>query len=352
MATFNLPDLGEGLHEAEIVAWHVSAGDHVTSGQPLVSVETDKAVVEIPSPQSGRIENIVGGPGDVIEVGDPLVAFAEAEAADSGTVVGAIPDADRPSRIKAPPAVRALAARLGVELSSVSPSGPDGTVTRPDVEAAAEGGGHPTEPLRGMRRAMARRMAEAHAEVVPATVTAEADVENWPADADVMVRLIRAIVSAAGTEPALNAWYDSHAGERHIHDHIDLGIAMDTADGLIVPVLRDAGGRDAADLRRTLDVVEAAAEARAVPQAELRGQTFTLSNFGALGGRFAALVLTPPQVGILGAGRIAQRVVAHEGAPAVRRVLPLSLTFDHRVVTGGEATRFLMAAVADLEMEA
>ena len=351
MAGFNLPDLGEGLHEAEIVAWHVSAGEHVTTGHPLVSVETDKAVVEIPSPQSGRIEKLFGAPGDVIEVGDPLVEFAEAEAADSGTVVGTIPDAARPVGIKAPPAVRALATRLGVTLSSVMPTGPGGTVTRADVEAAAEGDGRPTEPLRGMRRAMARRMAEAYAEVAPATATGEADVDDWPADTDVTVRLIRAMVAGCKAEPALNVWYDSHAGERHLHDHVDLGIAVDTADGLIVPVLRDVGGRDTADLRRGLAALEAAVEARSVPPAELRGQTITLSNFGSIGGRFASLALLPPQVAILGAGRIAPRVVPYDGAPAIRRILPLSLTFDHRVVTGGEAARFLMAAVAELEKE-
>ncbi len=163
------------------------------------------------------------------------------------------------------------------------------------------------------------------------------------------MRLIRAIVAGCQAEPALNAWYFGDAEERQLHERVDLGIAMDTEDGLFVPVLRNVDERDAADLRRGLEAMKTDVERRSVPLDELRGQTITLSNFGMYGGRHAALVVLPPQVAILGAGRRQDRVVAIDGEPAVCSVLPLSLTFDHRVVTGGEASRFLAAVIADLE---
>lgn len=192
-------------------------------------------------------------------------------------------------------------------------------------------------------------MARAHAEVVPATVTEEADIHGWTPGSDTTLRLVRAIVAGCRAEPALNAWFLGMEQGRRLHDKVDLGIAMDTEEGLFVPVLRDVGARETADLRRGLERMKADVRARRVPPEELRGQTFTLSNFGMFGGRHAALVVLPPQVAILGAGRIAERAVAHRGQVAARRVLPLSLTFEHRAVMGGEASRFLAAVVADLE---
>jgi 2-oxoisovalerate dehydrogenase E2 component (dihydrolipoyl transacylase) len=364
MTTFNLPDLGEGLQDAEIVAWHVGVGDHVVADQPLVSVETDNAVVEVPSPQAGRIARLFGAPGDIVKIGAPMVEFESAAAADKGTVVGTIEEEAKPKRaavaprstspggrVKATPAVRALAQRLGVDLAIVAASGPDDAILASDVEraAAALAGTGPLDPLRGVRRAMALNMERAHAEVVPATVTEEADIHDWPLASDVTLRLVRAIVAACGAEPALNAWFLGRDRGRHLHEKVDLGIAMDTPDGLFVPVLRDVGGREAADLRRGLDRMKADVRARSVPAEELRGQTITLSNFGMFGGRHAALVVLPPQVAILGAGRISERAVVQRGWVAARRVLPLSLTFDHRAVMGGEASRFLAAVVGDLE---
>jgi 2-oxoisovalerate dehydrogenase E2 component (dihydrolipoyl transacylase) len=364
MRQFILPDLGEGLEEAEIVTWHVNEGDRVVVDQPLVSVETDKAVVEVPSPRSGRIARLFGGKGDLIKVGAPLVEFAEdGQDQDTGTVVGELGHSETAAReaeapavtpartIQVLPAVRALARKLDVDLNLVQATGPGGTITRADVERAAkslaEAG--PAEPLRGMRRAMAQRMAAAHAEVVRTTVTDEADIDGWQKGEDVTIRVVRAIAAACRAEPSLNAWYNAGAGERRLIKRVDIGIAVDTEGGLIVPVLRNVGERDARDLRAGLDRLRADAAARAIPPEELRGATITLSNFGMIGGRFANLIVVPPQVAIVGAGRIDQRVLVHNGAPAARRVLPLSLTVDHRVVTGGEAARFLVALKADLE---
>lgn len=364
MSTFKLPDLGEGLHEAEIVSWHVEPGAHVVADQPLVSVETDKAVVEIPAPHAGRVVRLHAQPGQVVKTGEPLVEFDSAAPVDAGGIVGELAreatrideaasvDTGAPVRVKATPAVRAMARKLGVDLATVDATGPDGAITAADVERVAQSlsAMAPPEPLRGVRRVMAQRMAQSHAEVVPTSISDEADVEDWGPDTDVTVRLIRAIAVACAAEPALNVWYDSREGSRRLHRQVDLGIAVHTDDGLFVPVMRDIGGRSADDLRLGLEAMKRDVAARQIPAEELRGATITLSNFGLFGaGRFAALVVMPPQVAIVGAGRITPRVVAHQGAPAVRRLMPISLTFDHRVVNGGEAARFLGALIADLQ---
>lgn len=354
MKTFALPDLGEGLQEAELVAWHVAEGDHVVADQPLVSVETEKAVVEVPSPRAGRIARLLAKPGERIKVGTPIVGFEEGAAPDHGTVVGDLaekqPTVPPPGRVLASPAVRALARERGVDLTAVAGSGPQGAVSEADVVRAAAGDGSAAGgPLVGVRRAMALSMARARAEVVPATLWDQADVEAWwAADADVSVRLIRAISGAAAAAPALNAHYDGANMARKLLPRIDLGIAVDTEEGLIVPVLRDIRSRGETRLRRDLDALKAATRARKVAPADLRGATITLSNFGTLAGRQAALVVLPPQVAIVGAGRIFTQAVPADGR-AFHHMLPLSLTFDHRVVTGAEAARFAATMIEDLE---
>ena len=170
----------------------------------------------------------------------------------------------------------------------------------------------------------------------------------WPQNHDLMLRLIRAIVAACKVEPSLNAWFDAHALGRRMLSQIDLGIAVDTEDGLFVPVLRDVGNRGPQDLRGGLERLRADVKARTIPPEEMRGYTFILSNFGTFGGRYANPIVQPPTVAILGAGRIRDEIVPAGGSPAINPVLPLSLTFDHRAVTGGEATRFLAAVIADL----
>jgi len=195
-------------------------------------------------------------------------------------------------------------------------------------------------------------MTASHSEIVAATVTDEADIDDWRQGEDITIRLARATAAACKAEPALNAWYDSGTRERRLLERVDLGIAVDTEGGLIVPVLRNVAERSVSDLRAGLERLRADATARSIPPEELRGATITLSNFGMIGGRFANLIIVPPQAAIIGAGRISQQVVAYRGQPAVRRVLPLSLTFDHRVVTGGEAARFLVALKRDLERTA
>jgi len=360
---FTLPDLGEGLHEAEIVAWHVAVGDRVVADQPLLSVETDKAIVEVPSPQSGHVAALHGNPGDVVEVGSPLVEFAEGAAPDRKAIVGdleragaaaatmraAAPRHGTASGIRAAPATRRLAAELGIDLTAVTGTGPDGTIMPADVRAAGSPRMPGAERLRGVRRAMFKSMTRAGREVVAATVTDEADVAAWPEGTDVTIRLIRAVTAACQASPSLNVWFDAESETRTLHSRVDLAIAVETDDGLFAPVLRDAASRDESSLREALEQLKRDVAARSIPRASLTGATVTLSNFGMIRGRFAELVVVPPQVAILGAGRIVPRVVALNDSPVVHRLLPLSLTFDHRVVSGVEAMRFLSAAIEVLE---
>jgi pyruvate dehydrogenase E2 component (dihydrolipoamide acetyltransferase) len=446
--TFLLPDLGEGLPDATIVEWLAREGEVVMLDAPLVSMETAKAVVEVPSPFSGRLVRLHGQAGDVIETGKPLAEFeidpslpqraaghdtghahghapakpaapapaatpvaapaaaptpsaaAAAARADQGSVVGAMEASDRvggdalvaTSGVKAMPVVRALAKKLGVDLARVRPSGPDGVVTLQDVKAAAAAGpaeagpapaaaaastspapaaaparttlsaaGRPIrttppsvsasgqpEQLKGVRRNMARVMAEAHAQVVPTTLVDDADIHAWAPGTDVTVRLVRAIVAACRAVPALNAWFDGANLTRTLHPRVDLGIAVDTDDGLFVPALRNADMLDAAGIRAGIERLRAQVADRSIPASELTGYTISLSNFGMFAGRYATPVVVPPCVAIVGAGRLRHQVVPVMGGIETHRVIPISLTFDHRAATGGEAARFLRALLDDL----
>ena len=361
MTVFKLPDLGEGLQEAEIVAWHVSEGDHVITDQPLVSVETDKAVVEVPTPFSGTISQIIAKEGEVIAIGGPLVDIATGAAEDAGAIVGELakraaresattkpgPDGtvSKAPRENVTPAVRKLARDKGVDIATLTGSGPGGAILSSDVRVA-QSSLISGEPMRGVRRSMAQAMARSRDSVVPATVTDRADIHLWSTAENPTLRLVQAIVVACAVEPALNVWFDGE--RRQVHNHVDLAIAVDTPDGLFAPVLRAVDTQT--DLSTRISELKTDVEARRLSPDQLRGATITLSNFGTLGGEFAQLVVTPLQVAILGAGRIRDACLAENGQPVVRRVLPLSLTFDHRVVTGGEAARFLSAVRADLEL--
>jgi pyruvate dehydrogenase E2 component (dihydrolipoamide acetyltransferase) len=366
MSTFTLPDLGEGLQEAEVVSWHVTEGDHVVIDQPLVSVETEKAVVEIPSPKAGHIARLLAQPGERVKVGAPLLAFEDGPHAETGTVVGelATPKAapaggppvewpGTPGAVRASPAVRARAHALGVDLSSIRPTGPGGTITIAAVETAADEVSTATNtPLRGARQTMARNMARAWREVAHATLHDEAEVGTWSRPQDVTARLIRAIIAGCAAEPLLNASFNADSSSLRANATVDLGLAIDSPDGLFVPVLRDVASSDAPDWRRRIDAAKHGIRDRSLPPADLRGATITLSNFGTIAGLHAALIVMPPQVAILGAGRISGSTELTDGRLSRRRALPLSLTFDHRAVTGGEAARFLRAVIVDLECPA
>ncbi len=398
MSTFKLPDLGEGLAEAEIIEWHVSVGDHVRVDQPMVSVETAKAVVEVPAPFSGIVTALRAAPGDIVPTGAPLIEF------DSGTVVGSMPAASeeefvelglvggahrqKSQRALAVPAARALAKSLGVDLSTVQGGGRAGLITiddvlrHADIPAAAKGasatngassssgafpsnGSSPSpaaraiaaagpadgtvEPLRGMRRAMAQSMSQSRDQVAGSTVCDDADIHEWSQRGDYMLRLMRAMICAWRAEPALNAWYDPVTQSRFLVAHIDLGIAVDTPGGLIVPVVRSIEKKSPDELRAAIALQKEAAHRRSTDPSDLRDFTLMLSNFGTLAGRYGIPRVVPPAVAILGAGKVREDAVVVGDAVRAHRRMPLSLSFDHRCITGGEACRFLAAVITDLE---
>jgi 2-oxoisovalerate dehydrogenase E2 component (dihydrolipoyl transacylase) len=381
MGTFRLPDLGEGLAEAEILAWHVKPGDQVLADQPMISVETAKSVVEVPVPYAGTIMKLHGSVGDIVATGAPLIDF------DSGTVVGSMPvttetelvesavaavsRGNGAARPRALPVARAAARHLGLDLAGIRGNGHGGTITLDDVLAhanparspgAADGTldhavpppelppGAAWEPLRGLRRAMARSMSASQAEVPLATVCDDADVHGWSKPGDYMLRLVRALIGAWRIEPALNAWYDAASNARVLFDHIDLAIAVDTPQGLIVPVVRHIENKTPEELKAAVAAQKSAAHQRSIPPEDLRGFTLMLSNFGTLAGRYGIPIVVPPAVAILGAGKVRTDAVAVGGTVAAHRRMPLSLSFDHRCITGGEACRFLAAVIADLEI--
>jgi 2-oxoisovalerate dehydrogenase E2 component (dihydrolipoyl transacylase) len=368
MTQFRLPDLGEGLCEAEIVAWHVADGDHVVVDQPLVAVETEKAVVEIPSPRSGHVAKLLVRVGEHVQVGGALLEFAEGPEAAVGTVEGepakpAAPPAPHHAQmgsagaVHATPVVRSRARELGVDLAQVTPTGPGGTATLADVEAAtaasravkaADTENMAAKPLRGARRAMAIGMGRAWRDVVHASLYDDVDVDAWPPTEDVTARLIRAVIAGCRAQPLLNSSFDAATLSLRENPDIDLGLAIDSPEGLFVPVLRDVGRSSREDWRRSVDAMKRRVEQRNCAPADLRNPTITLSNFGTIAGGHAALIVMPPQVAIIGAGRITGSSVRNEDALARHRTLPISLTFDHRAVTGGEAARFLQALLADL----
>jgi pyruvate dehydrogenase E2 component (dihydrolipoamide acetyltransferase) len=407
MSTFYLPDLGEGLPDAEIVEWLVKEGDEIKLDQPMVSMETAKAVVEVPSPFTGRIVKLHGQAGDIIQTGAALadfeVAGSSADAApaaankapdksadhtpavtaseDQGTVVGAVQSGGGVLRehttsvggVRMSPAVRALARKLKVDPAQCVGTGADGVVTAADVKrAAAEGpalGGTTAsrpaskpapapapvtppsgewEPLRGTRRTMARVMTESHRSIVPTTLMDDADIHQWAPQEDITGRLIRAMVKASHVEPGLNAWFDGEQNLRMVHKRMHLGMAVDTADGLMVAALRNVDQLDRSGLREQINRLRDNAIQRSIPPEDLKDYTIILSNFGKFAGRYATPVITPPCVAIVAAGKLRHEVVPVLGGVEVHRMIPLSLTFDHRACTGGEAARFMAAMLADL----
>jgi pyruvate dehydrogenase E2 component (dihydrolipoamide acetyltransferase) len=361
MKIFFLPDIGEGLQESEIVSWHVSPGDHVVADQPLVSVETDKAVVELPAPWSGTIARLCGEIGDIVAVGAPLVEFEDGAENDAGAIVGRLESASAgPAKTQAAqvastievrthvnvtPAVRAYANQRGIDLGSVRGSGPGGTIVRSDIDAAATALSRLAdgfEPIKGARRALAANMTRAGRTVVPATVTDLVDITAWwRGGADITARALSAVAAAAVWEPALNAWFDGDTLARKLHENIDIGLAIDAPDGLFVPVIRDVGELNQAEIRNSIDELAKKARSRTLTPEDLQGPTITASNFGGIAGRHASLVLMPPQVAIVGVGRTETALRLENGVVEQRTMLPVSLTFDHRAVTGGEAARFL-----------
>jgi pyruvate/2-oxoglutarate dehydrogenase complex dihydrolipoamide acyltransferase (E2) component len=334
-----LPDLGEGLTEGEIARWLVSEGQEVAEDDPLVEVQTDKTTVEIPSPAAGKVARILVEEGQVVPVGTVLLVIGD----------GAVPAPEPPAaadRVRATPLVRKVAQELGVDLARVEATGPQGRITEEDVRRAGGPSEGRREPLRGVRRLIAEHMTRAHREVPPVTWVEECDFGNVDLKLLVPVTL-KAAALALKEFPELNARLE---GDQIVYlDRYDLGFAVQTDQGLVVPVVRGCDSRPLeeldADVRR---LAESAREGRLTPE-ELRGSTVTVSSAGKLAGLFQTPIVNHPEVAILSLGRVADRPVVRDGELAVRPLGYVALTFDHRVVDGARAAEFGLAVIATLE---
>jgi pyruvate dehydrogenase E2 component (dihydrolipoamide acetyltransferase) len=394
---FRLPDLGEGIVEAEIVEWLVTEGDTVGEHQLLVRVETDKAMVEVPAPAAGRVGRIRHHVGDTVHVGEVLVwilAPGESAAEVAGqqeaqhevagsehrsvTVVGALNDkivelpAQTPQHgaraaptghVLATPAVRRLAREQGVRIEDIVGTGIAGRVTEADVREYAAQQDLVSEPqgaedgygavqrvaLRGVRRAIARRLKTAVSRAALATHMDEIDVTALVAyagaahDAPALLAwIVKGVAQALQRHPQLNATLDDVHEEMVLWQYVSIGIAVDTTDGLMVPVIRDVAHKSVADIAAEAEQLSAACRQRTIDIGAMRGGTFSVSNIGSLGGIFATPIPNYPEVAILATGRITERLSrAADGSIVSRHILPVSLSFDHRVVDGADAARFV-----------
>ena len=405
---FPLPDVGEGLTEAEIVGWRISVGDQIAVNQPIVDIETAKAVVELPSPFTGRVTALLVAPGAVVPVGAPILAVEVSDRepvlvgygvgheqgrrrrlrganapqqGGAGRTESAVPQQEVTAPLlagkpMAKPPVRALARELGVDLARVTPTGPHGDVTRDDVRRAASGSAVPVpvveRPVRGERvavRSVQRQMAQA---MVRSMATAP-HVTEW-VDVDVsatmaLVRRLRAepefadarvtpltiaasaVIHAIRRTPIVNSsWIDLPDGsaEIELYPFVNLGLAVASPRGLVVPNVRDAGSLSLSGLARAItELTERAREGRLTPADSVEG-TITITNIGVFGVDGGTPILNPGEAAILATGRIVERPWAVDGALAVRPVMQLSLAFDHRVVDGASGSAFLADVAAYL----
>lgn len=361
-----LPDVGEGIAEGEVVRWLVAEGAQVKEDDPLVEILTDKANVEIPSPVSGTLLKILEAPGQVVKVGGLLALIEPADLKTAGAG----------GAVLATPVVRKLAKDLGIELGDVPGSGPGGRVTEGDVRKAAgpkAAGGPPTEsaseeriPFHGKRRMIARKMVAAKTRVPHALLVDEADVSGLLAERAKMreigeregVRItilpfiMKAVAGALLRHPALNASLDEAREEVVLKKHVDVGMAVDAEDGLVVPVVRNADAISVIELAREIDRLSAAAREGTLAPGDQTGGTFTISSVGSIGGLFSYPVINVPEAAILAAHKIVTRPVVRDGEIVPREMMYLSLSFDHRIVDGGEATRFLNEVVRRIEASA
>ena len=345
---FKLPDLGEGLTEGEVARWLVAEGQEIAEDDPLVEIQTDKATVEIPSPAAGVVSRIHVSEGEVVPVGTVLVSIGGNGTAPPA-VAGEPPAASSAERARATPLVRKVAQELGVDLDSLSGTGPQGRITEEDVRAAVSGSPGAegrSEPLRGVRRVIAEHMARAHREVPPVTW-----VEECAFDSVDMNRLVATVVKACADElqafPELNA--------RLEHDSIvyleryDIGVAVQTPQGLMVPVVRGCDAKSVDEIHDELTALAERGRAGELAPEELRGSTFTVTSAGKLGGLFTTPIVNHPEVAILSIGRVAARPVVRGGEIVVRPMGTIAVTFDHRLIDGARAAEFGLAVIGRLE---
>jgi 2-oxoisovalerate dehydrogenase E2 component (dihydrolipoyl transacylase) len=394
---FKLPDVGEGVAEAEIVAWHVEVGDNVKEDQPLVDVMSDKATVEIGSPVAGKVLSRKGERGDVVPVGEELVTIATEERENEPTptvAVSAEPTRTPPEQpvasvnaIKrvserkptAAPAVRTRAATLGIDLASIEGSGPNGQILHEDIDAVllrrdkrksapASAARDRIDEIRivGLRRQTARTMQEAKRRIPHFSYVEEVDVtaleglrsglNDQPVESrpklTVLPFLIRGLVKALPDHPGINAHFDDENAVVKRYAAVHVGLATQTENGLVVPVIRHAETLDLFDIAREITRLSEAARAGKTSREELSGSTITISSLGGLGGVVATPIIKPPEVAIIAVNKIADRPTVHEGKIVIRKMMNLSSSFDHRVVDGFDAATFIQTVKAYLEAPA
>jgi pyruvate dehydrogenase E2 component (dihydrolipoamide acetyltransferase) len=342
---FRLPDVGEGIATAEILEWLVAEGDQVREHQDLVQIQTDKAVVEIPSPATGVVSRLCAQVGDTVDVGALLVVI-------EGPTLDAPAAPARSGPPLAAPSTRHLARELGVDLGNVAGSGPEGRILEEDVRGAAEG--PEVIPLRGTRRVIAHTLTRAWLEVPRIIDYREVDAT---ALLEMRARLalrptpliVRAAVVAAREHPYVNASIDLERETITLHRHYHVGIATAGPDGLTVPVIHDADDRSLDELAREIEALSQAARERRLTPQQLAGATLTVNNFGSLGTWLGTPIVRPPEVLNLGVGAIRDRVVAVDGQPVVRPTLVLSVAGDHRVLDGDTLAAYVTRVAALLE---
>jgi pyruvate dehydrogenase E2 component (dihydrolipoamide acetyltransferase) len=364
---FTLPDLGEGLEEAEIAGWLVSEGQAITLDQPLLEVETAKATVEIPSPRAGRVGKIHAEAGSTVKVGEPLVTFEVEEVPTETNVlapssmssmvqVGDEPAGPRAaSRVPpATPAVRRLAKDLGVDLSAVAGSGPGGRITREDVEGAARGAGTsepsltPEDvevvPISAIRRTIAENLTRVVRDVPLVTTFRTLDctsLEAFRRDLGVspLPVVARALAEVCGAHPYLNASYRAEEGRIELFQSVHMGIATDTERGLVVPVIRDVASLGLGAVAEEIARLAVLARDGRLSPTDMRGGTITITNTGSYGSEWGTPIPTPGQGAIVALGVIQPRALVVDGRVQARPSCTLSLTFDHRLLDGATAGR-------------
>ena len=390
---FKMPDLGEGTVEAEIVEWKVKAGDRVTEDQIIAEVMTDKAAVEVPAPVSGTVISVSGQPGDLVAVGAELAVFdtdgaavepaaapavqtpAGPAAAPAAVATAPVPVAKPAGRVMASPATRRRARESGIDLAQVGGSGPGGRIRPADLAAALGGGTTPTAAPRatrsgteeikviGLRRLIAQRMSEAKRNIPHFAYVEEVDVTrleslrqymNERADAGqprltYLPFIVAALARALEDFPQCNATYDEERGVIVRHRAVHVGIATQTPDGLKVPVVRNAEARGLYDLAVEIGRLSEAARSNKAKKEELGGSTITVTSLGKLGGIVSTPVINAPEVAIVGINKAIDRPMVFEGAIAVRRMMNLSSSFDHRFVDGFDAAAMIQALKEYLE---
>ena len=340
---FKLPDLGEGLTEGEIARWLVQEGQEIAEDDPLVEIATDQTTVEIPSPAGGVVTQILVAEGEVVPVGTVLVVIGGEAVEPKPKAVPEPPTTG--DKVRATPLVRRLAEELGVDLATLSGTGPQGRITEEDVRSIGPGKTQRREPIRGIKRQMFEHLTRAH-EIPPVTWVEECDFTD--VDTKRLLPLVLKAVAASLQEfPELNARIDGN--DLVFLDNYDLGVAVQTEQGHVGPVVRDCDSRSLDELDVEVKrLAEAAQDGKLAPE-ELRGGTFTVTSAGKSAGLLTTPLINHPQVAILGIYRIADRPVVRDGEIVVRRMGNVSVTFDHRVIDGKRAADFGLAVIARLQ---